>query len=163
MSKFYGHLSNDEREILVLENTFNLDMLKLSAQVNAICEATAINMGEAENKVMMESGTVEDLDYLYEEAVSDANTKSGNIISKIISKIKTFVNNIIDKIKSLFTKEKAEELKKAKEVKDLPELGNSHGKLMNLATEAKNKITKIMHGGNINDSDVEEFKSKAKK
>ena len=68
-----------------------------------------------------------------------------------------------DKIKTNFTKDKADNLIKQKEVKDIPQLDESRNKLAALASEAKSKITKLMHVGDVSEDDIQSFKSKAKK
>ena len=84
MSIFYGHLSDDEKEIFIIENSFDIGMRKLGAKLDAICESVIINMAEAENKVIMESGTTDDLDILYEAASSENKAAAGNVISMMI-------------------------------------------------------------------------------
>lgn len=163
MSKFFGYLSDDERDVLALENSFDLEVRRLSVQLDVVCEATAINMAEAENKVIMESGTTEDLDTLYEAAVDEGAEKSKGLLGKLFDAIKKFIATVKSKVTSIFTKEKAESLKAEKEVTDIGVLDTVNGKLNGFMSEAKSKFAKLVHGAKLDDSEIEELKAKAKK
>ena len=162
MSIFYDHLSDDEREMLTLENSLDLDMRKYGAMLTAVCESTAINMAEAENKVIMESGTTDDLDILYEAAATEGSEKTKGIFTKVFEAIKKFISNVKAKIKSVFTSEKAGALKQEKSVQDQPILDTVNGKLTGFLNDAKAKFAKLIHGGKLGEDEIEALKSKAK-
>lgn len=163
MNKYFEHLSDAEREALVLENTLDLQISNLSNSLVQVTESTVLNLKAAETKVLIESGTVEDLEILYEAANEEADEKKKGIIRKIFEAIGKFFKNIKDKIKSIFTKEKAESLKEAEQVKDQPVLDTINGKLSTFMNEAKAKFTKLIHGGDLSDEEIEELNGKAKK
>lgn len=163
MEIFYGHLLDDEREVLALENAFDLDIRRLNAKYDAICEATAINLDAAENKVIMESGTDEDLEALFEAANTEGTEKRKGVLESIFETIKKFIATIKSKISSIFTKEKAEALKSEKEVKDNGVLDTVAGKASGIMAEAKALFTKLVHGGKVDDGAISALSEKAKK
>lgn len=163
MKIFLDHLSSDEKEVLILENTLDIELIKFNAKLTAVAESTEIDLISAKNKVVMESGTEEDLAVLYEAAGDEAGEKKKGIFKKIIDSILTFLTNIKDKIKSIFVKEKVKELELTKQIQDVPVLDTINGKLNNILTEGKGMINKLFHGGDVKDEEIESFKEKALK
>ena len=80
---FKSYLSEDERAVAIEESTYEIQMAKLNAMYEMVDKNLELNMLEAEAKVLTESGTYDDLDYLYEEANAEAVEKKKGIIGKI--------------------------------------------------------------------------------
>ena len=103
---FKSYLSEEERAIAIEESTYEIQMAKLNAMDEMIDKNLVLNMLEAEAKVLTESGTYDDLDYLYEEANKEAAEKKEGIISKIIGVVKQIWQAITNTITNFFSKNK---------------------------------------------------------
>ena len=103
---FKSYLSEEERAIAIEESTYEIQMAKLNAMYEMVDKNLELNMLEAEAKVLTESGTYDDLDYLYEEANKEAAEKKEGIISKIIGVVKQIWQAITNTITNFFSKNK---------------------------------------------------------
>ena len=81
-------------------------MAKLNAMYEMVDKNLELNMLEAEAKVLTESGTYDDLDYLYEEANKEAAEKKEGIIAKIVGVVKQIWQAITNTITNFFSKNK---------------------------------------------------------
>ena len=106
---FKSYLSEEERAIAIEESTYEIQMAKLNAMYEMVDKNLELNMLEAEAKVLTESGTYDDLDYLYEEANKEAAEKKEGIISKIIGVVKQIWQAITNTITNFFSKNKVGE------------------------------------------------------
>ena len=122
MNEMYAsYLSDDERDFMIIESTFD-NVIK---QAECLYEMAILKhkmfISDAENKVLCESGTFDDLEILYEEAGASTDKTKEGIIKKIITGIQNFFTNIATKIKNLFTKDKLDKIaadKSKKEIND---------------------------------------------
>ena len=106
---FKSYLSEEERAIAIEESKYEIQMAKLNAMYEMVDKNLELNMLEAEAKVLTESGTYDDLDYLYEEANKEAAEKKEGIISKIIGAVKQIWQAITNTITNFFSKNKVGE------------------------------------------------------
>ena len=106
---FKSYLSEEERAIAIEESKYEIQMAKLNAMYEMVDKNLELNMLEAEAKVLTESGTYDDLDYLYEEANKEATEKKEGIISKIIGVVKQIWQAITNTITNFFSKNKVGE------------------------------------------------------
>ena len=106
---FKSYLSEEERAIAIEESAYEIQMAKLNTMYEMVDKNLELNMLEAEAKVLTESGTYDDLDYLYEEANKEAAEKKEGIISKIIGVVKQIWQAITNTITNFFSKNKVGE------------------------------------------------------
>lgn len=86
-----------------------------------------INCEEAELKVLKESGTDEDFNYLCEAAKEGLVVKLKKAIKKMIQALKDFIANVIDKIKVTYASKKAKDA-----LKRLEEASNTNPKIKSM-------------------------------
>lgn len=128
-----GYMNAIERENDMFNRSIEIESNKISLMVEAYYNKLENDYLLAEQKVMMENGTYDDLTYLYMEAneESDKNKKG------IFAAIKRFIQKIIDRIKSLFGGKESYEGKAPAYYKDLSEDGN---KIIGWFNNVLNKI-----------------------
>lgn len=93
---------NYESDIIIETCVKNAEFEKLMNSAKMIdlwFEKTKSNIRQ---KVFTESGTSDDMVYLYKEAYKEASAKKDNIIKRIFSWITNFISNIMTKISNLF-------------------------------------------------------------
>ena len=134
---FKSYLSEDERDIAIEESTYKIQMAKLNAMYEMVDKNLELNMLEAEAKVLTESGTYDDLDYLYEEANKEAAEKKEGIISKIIGAVKQIWQAITNTITNFFSKNK--------DVKDEAEVDENDEKRVNALNGVWGKIKLVLN------------------
>ena len=97
-------------ESAIAMNIDSIECDRTLGKINLFAEATyrnyEINLNEVALKVLTESGTEEDYNFLATEAGKDYVERARKTIRKIIDTIVRFINNCKDKIVSLFTGEK---------------------------------------------------------
>lgn len=97
-------LDDIKKQLVVSEKVFDVAVKKSEAYTSmAVMEAT-IATEESDIKIILENGTPEDLEYLYEEAQDGFIGKVKKAIQAIIDAIKKFFSDVKNKIVSLFTK-----------------------------------------------------------
>jgi hypothetical protein len=101
-----------DRDIFLFEKMNEIYDNKISFMIDSLNNQLKINMLEAQYKVITESGTKEDFEYLYMEAQEQMKEKKKSIFNSIIE----WVKKIKDKIVDFFTKKKIE-----KKINDLPD------------------------------------------
>ena len=134
---FKSYLSEEERAIAIEESAYEIQMAKLNAMYEMVDKNLELNMLEAEAKVLTESGTYDDLDYLYEEANKEAAEKKEGIISKIIGAVKQIWQAITNAITNFFSKNK--------DVKDEAEVDENDEKRMNALNAVWGKIKQVLN------------------
>lgn len=134
---FKSYLSDEERAIAIEESTYEIQMAKLNAMYEMVDKNLELNILEAEAKVLTESGTYDDLDYLYEEANAEAAEKKEGIIAKIVGVVKT----IWEKITSAITNF----LSKGETAKDEVEVDENDEKRMNALNAIWGKIKQVLN------------------
>ena len=93
-----GYMNAIERESDMFDRSMKIESNKISLMVEAYYNKLENDYLLAEQKVMMENGTYDDLTYLYMEA----NEESKQNKETIFQKIKAFFQKIFDSIKNLF-------------------------------------------------------------
>lgn len=83
---------------------FDLVMADAEFMIEMVSRKEALDDMHSELKVFKESGTIEDLEYLYLESRNEAGKQEEGILTKIINGIMNFFTNIIEGIKNLFKK-----------------------------------------------------------
>ena len=134
---FKSYLSEDERDIAIEESTYKIQMAKLNAMYEMVDKNLELNMLEAEAKVLTESGTYDDLDYLYEEANAEAAKKKEGIIAKIVGVVKTIWGKITSAITNL--------LSKCGIIKDEVEVDANDEKRMNALNAVWGKVKQVLN------------------
>ena len=134
---FKSYLSEDERDIAIEESTYKIQMAKLNAMYEMVDKNLELNMLEAEAKVLTESGTYDDLDYLYEEANAEAAQKKEGIIAKIVGVVKTIWGKITGAITNL--------LSKCGIIKDEIEVDANDEKRMNALNAVWGKVKQVLN------------------
>ena len=134
---FKSYLSEEERAIAIEESKYEIQMAKLNAMYEMVDKNLELNMLEAEAKVLTESGTYDDLDYLYEEANKEAAEKKEGIISKIIGAVKQIWQAITNTITNFFSKNK--------DVEDESEVDENDEKRMNALNAVWGKIKQLLN------------------
>lgn len=86
-----------------------LTMEKCNIFIEASFREYDINCEEANLKVIKESGTDEDLKYLYEAAKEGLIVKLKRAIQKMVAALKEFIQRIVDKVKVTYGSKKAKE------------------------------------------------------
>ena len=134
---FKSYLSDEERAIAIEESTYEIQMAKLNAMYEMVDKNLELNMLEAEAKVLTESGTYDDLDYLYEEANAEAVEKKKGIIGKIVGVVKSIWQAITNAITNF--------LSKSGNVKDEVEVDENDEKRMNALNAVWGKIKQVLN------------------
>lgn len=96
---YNDYLTESEFDFEVACEKSEIDIMKSSAAYEAICEKARLDLREAELKCAEESGDMDDLESLYEEASEKTSDKRQTLIGKIWEAIKNFFT----KIKNFFT------------------------------------------------------------
>lgn len=96
-----------EKEYMVLENKFDRAM----TVANIIALEHEQVMRDIENKIFIENGSMEDMEYLYLEAENENSDKEKGILHKIIKFIKNLITKIGNKINELFSGGEDKEIK----------------------------------------------------
>ena len=100
-----GYMNAIERETDMFDRSMQIESNKISLMVEAYYNKLENDYLMAEQKVMMENGTYDDLTYLYMEANEEADKNKETIFQKI----KAFFQRIFDAIKNLFRSDEAYE------------------------------------------------------
>ena len=109
---YCNNLSDFERQITFFEKVFDANFQEAMLALEMVNQRADINCLKAEARVIKESGTEEDLLYLYTEANNEASEQSGGFFTKIITGIKNFITNVWTNFTNLFKKQNKEDIKK---------------------------------------------------
>lgn len=96
-----------EKEYILLENKFDRAM----TIANIIALEHEQVMRDIENKIFIENGSMDDMQYLYLEAENENSDKEKGILHKIIKFIKNIITKIGNKINELFSGGEDKEIK----------------------------------------------------
>ena len=106
---FLGDLQEDYNEADTM-------LQKIDIYIESMYREYMINREESDLKVMTESGTDEDLAFLYEEAKKSFSQKASKTMKKIVDSVSAFVNKVIKTVKEKYATKKVESaLKKLEE------------------------------------------------
>lgn len=111
---YCGNLSDFERQMTYLEKAFEAEFQEAMLALEMVENREAINCMKAEARVILESGTEEDLAYLYTEAKNETEENKKGVIGTIFDKIKNFFVNLWNGFVGMFNKNKANVNKDAK-------------------------------------------------
>lgn len=119
------------------DRDFDIMNQKLDIFIESSYRDYLINREEAELKVLTESGTDDDLTYLYQEAEQTLKERMKKTIKKIKDTLKAFIDKIITKIRSLFNSKKTDEVinKVEKNVEKSPSLKKEKIKIQDTSKE----------------------------
>ena len=141
MAIYKEYLTGEDRDIFIEEATLENELDKL----DTMYEMTLLQLGQmykdAEFKVLTESGTYEDLMYLYQEADAEVQTQQKNIFQKILDAIISIFNSIGKAIKGLFSGGNPEE-----EVEVPKESVESANKAVGMFGNIKQGIERVKSG-----------------
>ena len=99
MEGLYSYMSEDEREVFMIESLMENKFAHLNCEFDKLMLEHEMNMINIENKVLMESGTSDDLEMLYLAEAEEVKKEGQGIIAKMVAAIKS----LFKKIKSFFT------------------------------------------------------------
>ena len=99
MEGLYSYMSEDEREVFMIESLMENKFAHLNCEFDKLMLEHEMNMINIENKVLMESGTSDDLEMLYLAEAEEVKKEGKGIIAKMVAAIKS----LFKKIKSFFT------------------------------------------------------------
>ena len=156
-------------------SVFTIDMMKTEAVLNAMKRELDINYKRAELKVYQENGTMDDYDYLCEEAESGFRSGVVKVLTKLKESITTFFSNLKDRVVSLFSNDKVNDTldKVSKKIKFVPFAKNQ--KLIVADIDAQNKVSdaalaecekleaKMLSGQDIDDDAIDDLSDNYKK
>lgn len=129
-------------ESMKLKNTFR----KYFTMLEMVEMKESIMAADAECKVYCESGSSDDLDYLYTEAKNATSASKKNIFNKIFNTIHDVVHKILDKISDIFgikTTDKNAKVEVPKEFADkglLQKIKDVMKKILSAGTNIKNLL-----------------------
>lgn len=152
MSRVYNAFLSDEERLIAVESAREeLQFARYNTMLEMIDQKLELNKKAAELKVLEESGTYEDLEYLYTEAENEAGQEKTGVIQSICNAIKTVIQSITNAIKNFFNKNKtnadAQVEVDATEYDNSNKLINGWGKVksaLNLPDNNSDKFTKII-------------------
>ena len=99
MEGLYSYMSEDEREVFMIESLMENKFAHLNCEFDKLMLEHEMNMINIENKVLMESGTSDDLEMLYLAEAEEVKKEGQGIIAKMVAAIKS----LFKKIKNFFT------------------------------------------------------------
>ena len=108
---YCNNLSDYERQMTFLEKSFEADFQEAMLALEMVENRAEINCLKAEARVLLESGTEDDLLYLYTEANNEAGQKKEGIITNVLNRIKKFMSDTWNSFVGLFSKQNKEQLK----------------------------------------------------
>lgn len=126
-------------EYLSISNDFDIRGKKIDAYIESASREFAINVKQSELKVIEESGTDDDLSFLYEAAEDGYIVKLKSAIKAVIDAFVKFMTDLKDKVvRIIVRKDSREQMKKIeKKVKMNPFLAKKKVKINNTDAEIK--------------------------
>ena len=134
-------------EMLESEKQLNIAIKKADIFTEASYKNLAINRQEADLKVLTESGTYDDLDYLYEAATEGFVNKVKKAIESIAKSLVEFIQKIVTSVKAAFGSESAK-----KTLDSVEKAANGNSKVKNTkitikdGSKAEKEIQKEIDG-----------------
>lgn len=102
MNVYCDYLTESEKEQLIIESKYDTYFSKLFAQYEMLEMQQEQMERDAELKVLTESGTYDDYEYLMEAASKEMAPKKVGVLRKVLDGIKSLINKIKDAIKKAF-------------------------------------------------------------
>lgn len=139
----YGYANDVDRDFMAMEMAVDIELDKVGMAMEMADRKYELAVKQSDLKVLTESGTYEDISTLYEVAAEENKEKKEGILSKAVNAIISFIQGIINKIKSLFGAKQQKAIKESNvETVSLPGNPEEHikglkGKLNELATFLK--------------------------
>ena len=96
-SIFYEHVQGEDRDNLVTEMELGCEWDELNLMLEMVQRQKEINERRAELKVLKESGSYEDYEYLLEAGEQQAQQNQKNLLQRIFEWFGKFFNNIANK------------------------------------------------------------------
>ena len=94
MSGLYDYMTESEYELACIEAVFENQMAHLEHEWNLLMLEHELNLHSIETKILMESGTVDDMAYLYAMEAEEVNGQQGGILTRMINAILGFLRKI---------------------------------------------------------------------
>lgn len=157
------------QELALADKAFSIGLHKSQANINCAVYEAALKMEDAEFKVMLESGTDDELVAYYEEAEEGLIAKVKRSISTIVETIKKFFSDLKDKVVSIFSKKDVEKSideleKKAKlpffksKKVTIPDVEGEEKCLAKWRAKYQTLLAKIKSGGKASQEEVTEMR-----
>ena len=138
MSRIYNAYMSDEERLYAVESAReDLQFARYAVMLDMIDQKLNLNKKAAELKVLEESGTYDDLKYLYTEAENEAKQEKTGVIQSVVNAIKTVLNSIANAIKK-FTGNK-------RDPNELIEVNSAEWDNSNKLISGWNKVTSAMN------------------
>lgn len=96
MNAIYGYLTGSDRQWAIIESVMDSKLARLDFEFEQVMMRHRRNLANIELKVLMESGSDEDLEMLYEAEAEETKEKGKGILSRIIDAIVSFFKKIRD-------------------------------------------------------------------
>lgn len=93
---FMESTSDNVKELNIIMEQSNIDFMKIDQMFAMVESQREINLKASELKVATESGTMEDLEMLYEAANAEADGKKKGIVRSAIEAVQNFFGRIIE-------------------------------------------------------------------
>lgn len=90
MNAIFGYMDSFDREWAIIESVMDNKLLKLNYAFDKLMMEHQENLIAIENKVLMESGTDDDLTYYYTAEAEEVKEKGKGILGNIIAAVKAF-------------------------------------------------------------------------
>lgn len=102
INEFYGSLNSFEKNCLALEMQLDMAYHKTQSAFQYLENALDYKLKLIDYKILVESGTSEDLVRLCTEAGEENTQEKKGVISNMFSSIARFINGLIEQIKKIF-------------------------------------------------------------
>ena len=86
------------QDYIDITDKYSLDLMKIDAYIESVMSELDINMQRSELKVLTESGTDDDLTYLYEAAEEGAIVKIKKAVVAVVEAFKKFISDLKDRV-----------------------------------------------------------------
>ena len=96
MSGLYDYMTESEYELACIEAVFENQMKHLECEWNLLALEHEMNLHSIETKILMESGTVDDMAYLYAMEAEENSDQKVGILSRMVTAILNFLKRIKD-------------------------------------------------------------------
>ena len=106
MSNLYSYLTDEERDFLYENSTFEYEFSRNLAMMEAAEKQFDLECMNIDLQILKENGTVEDMEEMYTEAKEQKDQKTAKAEGGIINAIKRFINSVFDKLGKVFNRGK---------------------------------------------------------
>ena len=134
------------QDYIDITDKYSLDLMKIDAYIESVMSELDINLQRSELKVLTESGTDDDLSYLYEAAEEGAIVKIKKAVVAVVEAFKKFISDLKDRVvRIIVTKTTRDTLSKVeKKVKLNPFIAKKKVKITDSACDKD--IAKVKAG-----------------